>query len=38
MKVRMIPIETGVLSSIPKGFLKKLEGLEIRGQVETTKT
>ena len=35
MKVIVIPIVLGVLEIIPKGFVKGLEDLEIRGQVET---
>ena len=37
MKVTMRPILIGSLEIIPKGLVKGLEGLEIRGQVETTK-
>ena len=38
MKVMMIPIVTGALRIIFKGFVKGLEDLETRGQVETTQT
>ena len=35
MKVTVIPIVVSALRMFPKGFLKGLEDLEIRGQVET---
>ena len=35
MKVTMIPIVSAALGTIPKGLVKELKGLEIRGQVET---
>ena len=35
MKVTMIPIVIGALGTIPKGLIKGLEDLEIRGQVTT---
>ena len=38
MKVMMIPIVIGPLGAIPKGLVKELEDLEIRGQVETIQT
>ena len=31
----VIPIEIGALRTIPKGLVKEVEDLEIRGQVET---
>ena len=36
MKVTVIPIVIGALCAIPKGLIKGLEDLEIRGQVETS--
>ena len=36
-KMTVIPIVIDVLSTIPKGLIRKLEGLEIRGAVETIK-
>ena len=38
MKVIVIPILIGALSTITKGLIKGLEDLEIRGQVETLQT
>ena len=38
MKVTVIPIRSGTIRTIPKGLLKRMEKLEIRGQVETTQT
>ena len=38
MKVTVIPIVIGALSSIAKGLVQGLEELEIRGQVETIQT
>ena len=38
MKVTVIPIVIGALRTIPKGLVKGLEDLEIRGQVETILT
>ena len=38
MKVMMIPIVVGALRTIPKGLVKGLENLEIRGQVDTIQT
>ena len=38
MKVMVIPIVNDALSTVPKGLLKGLKGLEIRGQVETIQT
>ena len=38
MKVRIIPAVIGVLVTVTKGLLKRLEDLEIRGRVETTQT
>ena len=35
MKVTLIPIVVDTLGTIPKGLVKGLEDLEIRGQVET---
>ena len=35
MKVTVIPIVIIVLRTIPKGLVKELENLEIRGQVKT---
>ena len=34
----MIPIVTGELGTIPKGFIKRLEELEIGGRAETIQT
>ena len=34
-KVTVIPIVIGMLSTVTKGLVKRLENLEIRGQVET---
>ena len=38
MEVSVIPIVIGTLGTIPKGLVKELEDLEIRGQVETIQT
>ena len=38
MKVIVILIVIGALGTIPKGLVKGLEDLEIRGQVETMET
>ena len=38
MKVTVIPFVVGALGTIPKGLLKELEVLEIRGQVENIQT
>ena len=38
MKVTMIPIVIGALGIIPKGLAKRLDDLEIRGQVKTIPT
>ena len=38
IKVIMIPIVFGALGTIPKGLVKGLEDLGIRGQVETIQT
>ena len=38
MKVTVIPIVNGVLGTVPKGLVKELEHLEIRGQKETNKS
>ena len=38
MKVMMIPIVIGVLSTVTKGLVQGLEDLEIRKQVETIQT
>ena len=38
VKVTVIPIVTGVLSTVTKGLLQRLEDLEIRGGVETIQT
>ena len=35
MKVTMIPIVIGALSTVTKGLVKGLEDLEITGRVET---
>ena len=37
MKVTVISIVVGALGTIPKGLVKGLEDLEIRGQVETNR-
>ena len=34
--MRVIPIVIGALGTIPKGLVKGLEKLEIRGQMKTT--
>ena len=38
MKVMVIPIVIGVLSTVTKGLVEELEDLEIRGWVETIQT
>ena len=38
MKMMVIPNISGALGTIPKGFMKGLEDLEMRGQVETIQT
>ena len=38
MKVTVMPILIGTLGTMPKCLVKGLEGLKIRGQVETTQT
>ena len=38
MKVAMIPIVIGALSSVTKGLIQRLEDLEIRGRVENIQT
>ena len=38
IKVMVIPIVVGTFGTIPKGLVKGLENLEIRGQVETIQT
>ena len=38
MKVTMIPIVVVGLGTVTKGLIKGLEGLEIRGRVETIQT
>ena len=38
MKVLVIPVVICALATIPKGLLKELGGMEIRGQVETIQT
>ena len=38
MKVTVIPIETGALGSVTKRLVQELEGLEMRGRVETIQT
>ena len=38
MKVTVIPIVVGILGTIPKRLVKRLEDLEIIGQVETIQT
>ena len=38
MKVKVIPIVNGVFRTIPKGLVKGLEDLKIRGQVEIIQT
>ena len=35
MKVTVIPRVIGALGTIPQGLVKRLEKLEVRGQVET---
>ena len=38
MKVTVIPIAVGALGSVTKGFIKRLDNLEIRGREETILT
>ena len=38
MKVSLIPIVIGALSTITKGLVQGLEELEIRGRIETIQT
>ena len=38
MKVTVIPVVIGALRTIPKGLVKGLKNLEIRGRVETIQT
>ena len=38
MKVTVIPIVIGALGTIPKALIKRLDDLEIRGQVGTIQT
>ena len=38
MKMTVIRIVNSALGTIPKGFVKRLEGVEIRGLVETIQT
>ena len=38
MKAMVIPIVIGTLGKIPKGLVKRLEDLEIGGQLETIQT
>ena len=38
MKVKAIPIVIGVLETVPRGLVKELEDLEIRGRVKTIQT
>ena len=38
MKVTVIPIVIGVLGTVTKGLVQRLEDLEIRGEVETIQT
>ena len=38
MKVTIVPLVTGALSTVNKGLLKGLEDLEVGGRVETIKT
>ena len=38
MKMTVIPILIGALGTIPKGLVKRLEGLEIEERVETIQT
>ena len=34
MKLTMIPVVIGTFGAIPKGLLKGLEDIEVRGQIE----
>ena len=38
MRMTVIPVITGQLGTISKGFVKGVENLEIRGQEETIQT
>ena len=38
MKVTVIPIVIGVLGTVTKGLVPGMEGLEIKGRVETIET
>ena len=38
MKVTVIPVVIGAPETIPKGLVKRLEVLEIRGQMHTIQT
>ena len=38
MRVKVIPIVVGALGTVPINLEKRLEGLEIRGRIETTQT
>ena len=38
MKVTVIAVEIGALGTIPKGLIKGLEDLEIKGQAEIIQT
>ena len=38
MKVTVIPLVNGALRTIPKGLVRGLEDLEIKGQMETIET
>ena len=38
MKVTVIPIVVGALSTVTKGLVKELEDFEIRSQVDTIQT
>ena len=38
VKVTVIPIVTGALGTVTKGFIQGLDDLEIRGQVKTIQT
>ena len=38
MKITVIPIVIGALGTLLKGLLKRLDDLEIRGQIETIQT
>ena len=38
MRVSLIPIVIGAVGTIPKGLVRRLEDLEIRGRVDTIQT